>query len=157
MELRCLEEQESNMNMCLRYPKTVHLTAVGFEPTPPKRLVPKTSALDHSATLPFVKRPYSTQIFSQWTLLENQVVASCCNTLHPSFHRIQSSLHVDDGADDGEHLAIVDLLSLRGGRVLLNAFKIKVRVNFCSISKFRLGELTSGSNHNCVLNAPYQV
>jgi hypothetical protein len=25
---------------------------VGFEPTPPKRLVPETSALDHSATLP---------------------------------------------------------------------------------------------------------
>ena len=29
-----------------------HLAAVGFEPTPPKRLVPKTSALDRSATLP---------------------------------------------------------------------------------------------------------
>lgn len=29
------------------------LAAVGFEPTPPKRLVPKTSALDHSATLPY--------------------------------------------------------------------------------------------------------
>jgi hypothetical protein len=28
------------------------LIAVGFEPTPPERLVPKTSALDHSATLP---------------------------------------------------------------------------------------------------------
>ena len=28
------------------------LAAVGFEPTPPKRLVPKTSALDHSATQP---------------------------------------------------------------------------------------------------------
>ena len=25
---------------------------MGFEPTPPQRLVPKTSALDHSATLP---------------------------------------------------------------------------------------------------------
>ena len=25
------------------------VTEVGFEPTPPKRLVPKTSALDHSA------------------------------------------------------------------------------------------------------------
>ena len=25
------------------------MTDVGFEPTPPKRLVPKTSALDHSA------------------------------------------------------------------------------------------------------------
>ena len=29
-----------------------NMAAVGFEPTPPKRLVPKTSALDHSATLP---------------------------------------------------------------------------------------------------------
>ena len=28
------------------------MAVVGFEPTPPKRLVPKTSALDHSATLP---------------------------------------------------------------------------------------------------------
>ena len=28
------------------------VTEVGFEPTPPKRLVPKTSALDHSATQP---------------------------------------------------------------------------------------------------------
>jgi hypothetical protein len=31
--------------------KSVFLTAVGFEP-PPEGLVPKTSALDHSATLP---------------------------------------------------------------------------------------------------------
>ena len=29
------------------------LIVVGFEPTPPKWLVPKTSALDHSATLPY--------------------------------------------------------------------------------------------------------
>ena len=28
------------------------MAVVGFEPTPPQRLVPKTSALDHSATLP---------------------------------------------------------------------------------------------------------
>ena len=34
------------------YLKKGNLAAVGFEPTPPKRLVPKTSALDHSATLP---------------------------------------------------------------------------------------------------------
>ena len=27
------------------------VTGVGFEPTPPERLVPKTSALDHSATV----------------------------------------------------------------------------------------------------------
>ena len=32
--------------------KKRNLAAVGLEPTPPKRLVPKTSALDHSATLP---------------------------------------------------------------------------------------------------------
>ena len=32
--------------------KKRNLAAVGFEPTPPKRLMPKTSALDHSATLP---------------------------------------------------------------------------------------------------------
>ena len=32
--------------------KKGNLAAVGFEPTPPKRLVPKTSALDHSAMLP---------------------------------------------------------------------------------------------------------
>ena len=31
------------------------VAAVGFEPTPPKRLVPKTSALDRSATLPCKK------------------------------------------------------------------------------------------------------
>ena len=30
------------------------MTAVGFEPTPPERLEPKSSALDHSATLPMV-------------------------------------------------------------------------------------------------------
>ena len=29
-----------------------NLAEVGFEPTPPKRLVPKSSALDRSATLP---------------------------------------------------------------------------------------------------------
>ena len=32
--------------------KKTFVAAVGFEPTPPKRLVPKTSALDRSATLP---------------------------------------------------------------------------------------------------------
>ena len=30
------------------------MAAVGFEPTPPRRLVPKTSALDHSAMLPML-------------------------------------------------------------------------------------------------------
>ena len=31
-----------------------NLIAVGFEPTPPERLEPKSSALDHSATLPLL-------------------------------------------------------------------------------------------------------
>ena len=31
------------------------MTEVGFEPTPPERLEPKSSALDHSATLPCVE------------------------------------------------------------------------------------------------------
>ena len=34
------------------------VTGVGFEPTPPKRLVPKTSALDHSATQPYLVESY---------------------------------------------------------------------------------------------------
>ena len=33
------------------------LTKVGFEPTPPERLEPKSSALDHSATLPCSEAP----------------------------------------------------------------------------------------------------
>ena len=32
--------------------KKGNLAALGLESTPPKRLVPKTSALDHSSTLP---------------------------------------------------------------------------------------------------------
>ena len=35
--------------------KVANLSAVGFEPTPPK--VPKASALDHSATLPGILSP----------------------------------------------------------------------------------------------------
>ena len=34
---------------------------MGFEPTPPKRLVPKTSALDHSATLPMLSIVFQNQ------------------------------------------------------------------------------------------------
>ena len=37
---------------CINCVTQNHVAAVGFEPTPPKRLVPKTSALDRSATLP---------------------------------------------------------------------------------------------------------
>ena len=38
--------------ICDEQVKKKIMAAVGFEPTPPKRLVPKTSALDRSATLP---------------------------------------------------------------------------------------------------------
>ena len=34
------------------------LAAVGFEPTPPQRLEPKSSALDHSATLPTISKNF---------------------------------------------------------------------------------------------------
>ena len=40
------------------------LAAVGFEPTPPKRLVPKTSALDRSATLPVNSNNISNLLFT---------------------------------------------------------------------------------------------
>ena len=36
------------------YPRRPKVTGVGFEPTPPERLVPKTSALDHSAIQPLL-------------------------------------------------------------------------------------------------------
>ena len=35
------------------------MAAVRFEPTPPNRLVPKISALDHSAMLPVLKTNYT--------------------------------------------------------------------------------------------------
>ena len=40
--------------MVLKPKKNYGLAAVGFEPTPPKRLEPKSSALDRSATLPLL-------------------------------------------------------------------------------------------------------
>ena len=40
------------------------MIAVGFEPTPPERLEPKSSALDHSATLPWL--PGSQQYFLKY-------------------------------------------------------------------------------------------
>ena len=50
------------------------LAVVGFEPTPPKRLVPKTSALDHSATLPYKLHAIALEIVFNWTLwLQNQL------------------------------------------------------------------------------------
>ena len=42
------------------------LAAVEFEPTPPKRLVPKTSALDLSAMLPGVNVCYPGYYVDQW-------------------------------------------------------------------------------------------
>ena len=47
-----LEYRSEYLIKLLMIKKKRNLTAVGLEPTPPKRLVPKTSALDHSATLP---------------------------------------------------------------------------------------------------------
>ena len=43
------------------------MIAVGFEPTPPERLEPKSSALDHSATLPLAKfwQKYIIYIYAQ--------------------------------------------------------------------------------------------
>ena len=45
-----LTDRLANFELNFYISKSV--AAVGFEPTPPKRLVPKTSALDRSATLP---------------------------------------------------------------------------------------------------------
>ena len=46
------------------------VTGVGFEPTPPKRLVPKTSALDHSAIQPhrWAKCNLLLQGLEPWTI-----------------------------------------------------------------------------------------
>ena len=55
------------------------LAAVGFEPTPPKRLVPKTSALDRSATLPVDIILYQ-KILS---IIPNALFVPCnCFTVH---------------------------------------------------------------------------
>ena len=43
--------------------RTMYLIAARFELAPPKRLVPKTSALDHSATLPVSKYTFYYPIF----------------------------------------------------------------------------------------------
>ena len=45
------------------------MAAVGFEPTPPKRLVPKTSALDHSAMLPVPESRYTDFYFINEVML----------------------------------------------------------------------------------------
>ncbi|GIY12864.1 hypothetical protein CEXT_329031 [Caerostris extrusa] len=46
------ENQNSSISSFEQKKSRLCMAAVGFEPTPPQRLVPKTSALDHSATLP---------------------------------------------------------------------------------------------------------
>ena len=48
----CTLRKEPKETLWTGWEKKWHLAAVGFEPTPPKRLEPKSSALDHSATLP---------------------------------------------------------------------------------------------------------
>ena len=55
------------------------LIVVGFEPTPPKWLVPKTSALDHSATLPCRTLP-------KWrkTASKSIIIAILLVLLHPN-------------------------------------------------------------------------
>ena len=63
------------------------LAVVGFEPTPPERLEPKSSALDHSATLPYTE-PFCVNPVSQrraivfWLLTaetrRNKVQRSAC-------------------------------------------------------------------------------
>ena len=40
----------------------VAMIAVGFEPTPPERLEPKSNALDHSATQPIIFEYYITRV-----------------------------------------------------------------------------------------------
>ena len=45
------------------------MTEEGFEPSPPKRLVPKTSALDHSAIQPMmIKQNVLLQGLEPWTI-----------------------------------------------------------------------------------------
>ena len=44
------------------------VTEVGFDPTPPKRLVPKTSALDHSAIQPSLMQKLLLQGLEPWTI-----------------------------------------------------------------------------------------
>ena len=62
------------------------LAAVGFEPTPPKRLVPKTSALDHSAMLPGIKACYphycSHQSSHVVVVSVNAALGMQCDLLH---------------------------------------------------------------------------
>ena len=55
------------------------LIAARFELAPPKRLVPKTSALDHSATLPVLKHTF------YYTICENNhfETGSCNKTITP--------------------------------------------------------------------------
>ena len=53
------------------------MAVVGFEPTSPERLVPKTSALDHSATLP--------HIISKNKFLSQHIILNKCVTILNTF------------------------------------------------------------------------
>ena len=58
------------------------MAAVGFEPTPPRRLVPKTSALDRSATLPTTMYYYISQrTHSQCVKLYFKPILLVCHLL----------------------------------------------------------------------------
>ena len=65
---------------------------MGFEPTPPKRLVPKTSALDHSATLPDME--------AQATLTSLQFIRDELVVAVDTTHKILKGKHfmIDKGA-----------------------------------------------------------
>ena len=75
------------------------MAAVGFEPTTPERLVPKTSALDHSATLPDMKRQtlFSNQLYffnkNSWLLFISDKDTICHKTLKDDSYRYRN-LHI---------------------------------------------------------------
>ena len=86
------------------------MAAVGFEPTPPKRLVPKTSALDHSATQPD---------------MEAQAILT-------SFHFIRSGLvvaaklHQEKGTpQDIERKTLYDKQDIKGLLFIYHKIKLK--------------------------------
>ena len=74
------------------------MAVVGFEPTPPERLVPKTSSLDHSATLPMPNLYYCNAEFKinilfciiGWTKAISTLVVKTRNHLE-----IMDSKHTD--------------------------------------------------------------
>ena len=94
------------------------LAAVGFEPTPPKRLVPKTSAVDRSATLPVMSTCHAVNIwvhnyqrvlinFSKFCLekqlsrrtnpFQQTLKESLCLDVTKQFHNVDYSLKLQHG------------------------------------------------------------